>query len=108
MDSIIRQSRHQFGEDKDVFGPRFLKNISGTFQSLYECPPDDKVLNCVLKTSAGFKHVLMMMMMVFCLNKGQDPACVESVAEELGVQYGHHSEAGGHGVGSGGVCCGEW
>ncbi|XP_053503027.1 SR-related and CTD-associated factor 4b [Ictalurus furcatus] len=42
VDSIIRQSRHQFGEDKDVFGPRFLKNISTTFQSLYECPPDDK------------------------------------------------------------------
>ncbi|XP_053363699.1 SR-related and CTD-associated factor 4b [Clarias gariepinus] len=42
VDSIIRQSRHQFGEDKDVFGPRFLKNISATFQSLYECPPDDK------------------------------------------------------------------
>ncbi|TSK67192.1 Splicing factor, arginine/serine-rich 15 [Bagarius yarrelli] len=43
VDSIIRQSRHQFGEDKDVFGPRFLKNISATFQSLYECPPDDKL-----------------------------------------------------------------
>ncbi|KAK3530832.1 hypothetical protein QTP70_002863 [Hemibagrus guttatus] len=42
VDSIIRQSRYQFGEDKDVFGPRFLKNISATFQSLYECPPDDK------------------------------------------------------------------
>ncbi|KAI5625433.1 splicing factor, arginine/serine-rich 15 isoform X1 [Silurus asotus] len=42
VDSIIRQSRHQFGEDKDVFGPRFLKNINATFQSLYECPPDDK------------------------------------------------------------------
>ncbi|XP_017538026.1 SR-related and CTD-associated factor 4b isoform X2 [Pygocentrus nattereri] len=43
VDSIIRQSRHQFGEDKDVFGPRFLKNISETFHSLYQCPPDDKV-----------------------------------------------------------------
>ncbi|KAF4085742.1 hypothetical protein AMELA_G00098820 [Ameiurus melas] len=42
VDSIIRQSRHQFGEDKDVFGPRFLKNIGATFQCLYECPPDDK------------------------------------------------------------------
>uniref|UniRef100_A0A4W4DMT4 CID domain-containing protein n=1 Tax=Electrophorus electricus TaxID=8005 RepID=A0A4W4DMT4_ELEEL len=42
VDSIIRQSRHQFGEDKDVFGPRFLKNITITFQSLYQCPPDDK------------------------------------------------------------------
>ncbi|KAI4902832.1 hypothetical protein NFI96_018370 [Prochilodus magdalenae] len=43
VDSIIRQSRHQFGEDKDVFGPRFLKNMMETFQSLYQCPPDDKV-----------------------------------------------------------------
>ncbi|KAA0701752.1 SR-related and CTD-associated factor 4 [Triplophysa tibetana] len=42
VDSIIRQSRHQFGADKDVFGPRFLKNFSVTFQNLYECPVDDK------------------------------------------------------------------
>nr|XP_055053348.1 SR-related and CTD-associated factor 4b [Misgurnus anguillicaudatus] len=41
-DSIIRQSRHQFGADKDLFGPRFLKNFSATFQNLYECPVDDK------------------------------------------------------------------
>lgn len=60
----------------------------------------------VLTTSAEFKHMMMMMMM--CLNKGQDPACVESVAEELGVQYGRHSAAGGHGVGPGAVCCREW
>ncbi|XP_036413139.1 LOW QUALITY PROTEIN: SR-related and CTD-associated factor 4-like [Colossoma macropomum] len=56
VDSIIRQSRHQFGEDKDVFGPRFLKNISETFHSLYQCPPDDKtkilrVLNLWQKNS---------------------------------------------------------
>lgn len=46
-------------------------------------------------------------MMMMCLNKGQDPACVESVAEELCVQYGRHSAAGGHGLGAGGVCYGE-
>uniref|UniRef100_W5K339 SR-related CTD-associated factor 4b n=1 Tax=Astyanax mexicanus TaxID=7994 RepID=W5K339_ASTMX len=56
VDSIIRQSRHQFGEDKDVFGPRFLKNMNETFQSLYQCPPDDKakilrVLNLWQKNS---------------------------------------------------------
>lgn len=43
MDSIVRQSRHQFGQDKDVFAPRFSKNIIGTFQHLYRCPSDDKV-----------------------------------------------------------------
>lgn len=43
IDSIVRQSRHQFGTDKDVFGPRFSKNITATFQYLYLCPSEDKV-----------------------------------------------------------------
>ncbi|XP_066115642.1 SR-related and CTD-associated factor 4 isoform X2 [Saccopteryx bilineata] len=42
IDSIVRQSRHQFGTDKDVFGPRFSKNIIATFQYLYLCPSEDK------------------------------------------------------------------
>ncbi|XP_008105815.2 SR-related and CTD-associated factor 4 isoform X1 [Anolis carolinensis] len=42
IDSIVRQSRHQFGTDKDVFGPRFCKNIIATFQYLYLCPSEDK------------------------------------------------------------------
>ncbi|XP_031719461.1 SR-related and CTD-associated factor 4-like [Anarrhichthys ocellatus] len=42
VDSIVRQSRHQFGVDKDVFAPRFLKNFTDTFQNLYRCPEDDK------------------------------------------------------------------
>ncbi|XP_051963621.1 SR-related and CTD-associated factor 4-like [Xyrauchen texanus] len=42
VDSIIRQSRHQFGVDKDVFAPRFLKNFNATFENLYQCPADDK------------------------------------------------------------------
>ncbi|XP_019944168.1 SR-related and CTD-associated factor 4-like isoform X2 [Paralichthys olivaceus] len=42
VDSIVRQSRHQFGVDKDVFAPRFLKNFQDTFQNLYRCPEDDK------------------------------------------------------------------
>ncbi|KAJ8368563.1 hypothetical protein SKAU_G00085910 [Synaphobranchus kaupii] len=42
VDSIVRQSRHQFGVDKDVFGPRFTKNINGTFHCLYLCPTEDK------------------------------------------------------------------
>ncbi|XP_056296506.1 SR-related and CTD-associated factor 4-like isoform X2 [Pseudoliparis swirei] len=42
VDSIVRQSRHQFGLDKDVFAPRFLKNFTDTFENLYRCPEDDK------------------------------------------------------------------
>ncbi|XP_071955115.1 uncharacterized protein [Antedon mediterranea] len=42
IDSIVRQSRHQFGAEKDVFAPRFAKNIFGTFQHLFKCPVDDK------------------------------------------------------------------
>ncbi|XP_059390015.1 SR-related and CTD-associated factor 4-like isoform X1 [Carassius carassius] len=41
VDSIIRQSRNQFGTDKDVFAPRFLKNFTVTFQNLFQCPADD-------------------------------------------------------------------
>ncbi|RMC12915.1 hypothetical protein DUI87_10442 [Hirundo rustica rustica] len=42
IDSIVRQSRHQFGQEKDVFAPRFSNNIVSTFQNLYRCPGDDK------------------------------------------------------------------
>ncbi|KAM3931153.1 SR-related and CTD-associated factor 8 isoform 2-T3 [Leptodactylus fuscus] len=42
IDSIVRQSRHQFGQEKDVFAPRFSNNIINTFQNLYRCPADDK------------------------------------------------------------------
>ena len=43
IDSVVRQSRHQFGAEKDVFGPRFTKNIVTTFQSLLKCPAEEKV-----------------------------------------------------------------
>ena len=43
IDSIVRQSRHQFGPDKDVFAARFTKNIVTTFQNMLKCPPDEKV-----------------------------------------------------------------
>lgn len=42
IDSIVRQSRHQFGAEKDVFAPRFTKNVVMTFQNLFKCPPDEK------------------------------------------------------------------
>ena len=43
IDSIVRQSRHQFGPDKDVFAPRFAKNIQLTFFHLYKCSEEEKV-----------------------------------------------------------------
>ncbi|XP_014233999.1 splicing factor, arginine/serine-rich 15 [Trichogramma pretiosum] len=56
IDSIVRQSRHQFGPDKDVFAPRFAKNMQQTFLNLLKCPPEDKskvirVLNLWQKNS---------------------------------------------------------
>lgn len=43
IDSIVRQSCHQFGREKDVYGPRFSKNFEKTFRNLFVCPPDDQV-----------------------------------------------------------------
>lgn len=42
VDSIVRQSRHQFSPEKDVFAPRFARNIQTTFVHLFNCPPEDK------------------------------------------------------------------
>ncbi|CAG5130167.1 unnamed protein product, partial [Candidula unifasciata] len=42
IDSIVRQSRHQFGPEKDVFSPRFTKNIVSTFTNLYKCPVEER------------------------------------------------------------------
>ena len=42
IDSIVRQSRHQFGADKDVFAPRFAKNSLITFYHLYKCTEEEK------------------------------------------------------------------
>ncbi|CAF0820081.1 unnamed protein product [Rotaria sordida] len=42
IDSVIRQSRHQYGIDKDVYGSRFAKNIINTLQYVGKCPAEDK------------------------------------------------------------------
>ncbi|XP_059350195.1 SR-related and CTD-associated factor 4-like isoform X1 [Daphnia carinata] len=42
IDSIVRQSRHQFGADKDVFAPRFSKNVTYTFYFIYQCTVEEK------------------------------------------------------------------
>ncbi|MED6248561.1 hypothetical protein ATANTOWER_001938 [Ataeniobius toweri] len=67
VDSIVRQSRHQFGVEKDVFGPRFLKNFTDTFRNLYRCPEDDKskivrVLNLWLKNDVFDMEILRPLM----------------------------------------------
>jgi len=56
IDSIVRQSRHQFGPEKDVFAPRFAKNAKVTFFHLYKCTEEEKskvirVLNLWQKNS---------------------------------------------------------
>jgi CID domain len=43
IDSIVRQSRHQFGPEKDLFAPRFARNIQITFANLFSCPVEEKV-----------------------------------------------------------------
>lgn len=41
IDSIIRQSKHQYKE-KDVYGPRFQKNFIETLNKMMMCPPSDR------------------------------------------------------------------
>ncbi|KAI5639490.1 RNA recognition motif domain-containing protein [Phthorimaea operculella] len=67
IDSIVRQSRHQFGQDKDVFAPRFAKNMQQTFANLFRCPPEDKrniirVLNLWQKNSVFGADVIQPLM----------------------------------------------
>ena len=63
IDSIVRQSRHQFGPDKDVFAIRFAKNAQVTFYHLYKCSEEEKskvirVLNLWQKNSVFPSEVI--------------------------------------------------
>lgn len=63
IDSIVRQSRHQFGAEKDVFAPRFARNMQNTFANLFRCAPEDKsriirVLNLWQKNSVFAPEVI--------------------------------------------------
>lgn len=64
IDSIVRQSRHQFGVDRDVYAARFSNNLDSTFQTLFSgCMPDDKpkivrVLNLWQKNGVFESHVI--------------------------------------------------
>lgn len=43
IDSIVRQSRHQFGIERDVYAARFSRNLQLTFNNLFTgCSDDDK------------------------------------------------------------------
>lgn len=43
IDSIVRQSRHQFGPERDVYAARFSRNLQITFNNLFSgCSVDDK------------------------------------------------------------------
>jgi hypothetical protein len=57
IDSIVRQSRHQFGADKDVFAQRFSKNIVETFRHLYTGAPEEKVFLFIQTHLHIFKYV---------------------------------------------------
>lgn len=63
IDSIVRQSRHQFGTEKDVFAPRFARNMQQTFANLFQCSPEDKskiirVLNLWQKNNVFLPEVI--------------------------------------------------
>lgn len=43
IDSIVRQSRHQFGIERDVYAARFARNLQITFNNLFSgCSSDDR------------------------------------------------------------------
>lgn len=46
IDSIVRHSQHRFLKERDVYGPRFNRNLLITFRHLFStCLADDKVFN---------------------------------------------------------------
>ncbi|KAL5010493.1 hypothetical protein ScPMuIL_012798 [Solemya velum] len=80
IDSIVRQSRHQFGHDKDVFASRFTKNVVLTFQNLCKCPAEEKskvirVLNLWQKNGVFLSEVIQPL-----LDLATDPTNPELVA----------------------------
>lgn len=55
IDAIVRQSRHQYGAERDVFAPRFTKNIVPTFITLLKCDPKDRVsIKCVILLKVNY------------------------------------------------------
>lgn len=84
IDSIVRQSRHQFGPEKDVFAPRFSKNLQQTFVNLFKCPPEDKVRVCVMLLTAGLKRFTKISYVIFNISE-QNYQSAESMAKKSSV-----------------------
>lgn len=107
IDSVVRQSRHQFGAQKDVFGPRFTKNIITTFQNLFKCPGDERskivrVLNLWQKNEVFPSEIIQPL-----LDLAADPtkpsliaaaqAAVDHVVAASGKTSSHHQQPPQHG-----------
>lgn len=102
IDSIIRQSRHQFGSEKDVFAPRFSRNIQSTFVHLYRCPEEDKakvirVLNLWQKNRIFSPEVIQPL---FDLADPQNPIW-EQINQNSSLDMGNNlNNSGGGGLGN--------
>lgn len=101
IDSIVRQSRHQFGAEKDVFAPRFARNMQSTFVNLFRCAPEDKsriirVLNLWQKNSVFAPEVIQPL---FDLANPNHPLHQSQPGQP---DEGASNGGGGGGVGSGG------
>lgn len=77
IDSIVRQSRHQFGQ-KDVFAPRFARNMEDTFAHLFRCSQEDKVSNFFMRKIV---ELVLIGCDFFYILEQNNPS-VEFVAEE--------------------------
>ncbi|KAH3728209.1 hypothetical protein DPMN_054160 [Dreissena polymorpha] len=105
IDSVVRQSRHQFGPQKDVFAQRFTKNIIATFQNLLKCPADERskivrVLNLWQKNEVFPSEIIQPL-----LDLAADPtkpallaaaqAAVDRVLAASGKNSGSHGRSAG-------------
>ncbi|XP_052863207.1 SR-related and CTD-associated factor 4 [Anopheles cruzii] len=99
IDSIVRQSRHQFGPEKDVFAPRFARNMEATFAHLFRCPPEDKskiirVLNLWQKNMVFLPEVIQPL---FDLANPDHP-----IHQQYHAQAALQEQAGANGMNSAG------
>lgn len=102
IDSIVRQSRHQFGQEKDVFAPRFTKNIVATFQNLLKCPAEERskvvrVLNLWQKNSVFLSEVIQPLLDMASDPNNQQHSLAAQRAVDSVLASGakpHHSEGG--------------
>uniref|UniRef100_A0A7G3AYH6 Putative rna polymerase ii c-terminal domain-binding protein ra4 n=1 Tax=Lutzomyia longipalpis TaxID=7200 RepID=A0A7G3AYH6_LUTLO len=92
IDAIVRQSRHQFGPEKDVFAPRFAQNMQQTFSNLFRCTPEDKskivrVLNLWLKNNVFSPEVINPLFDFFNPNRTH-PLESQAISQSMNVTNG--------------------